>query len=90
MFGIGAATTGIAREWHHGQEWGACVPDEGKAGLVTGLVLSSLLFGVLILFTGRRRRKAPILQAGIGRFVMDDDVLHRDDLPQPSPTLGEG
>jgi hypothetical protein len=75
MFGIGAAITGISREWHHSEAWGLCVPDEGKAGLVTGLVLSSLLFGVLILFTGRRRN--PSEQARGNAEVLESTGMTR-------------
>ena len=56
MFGIGATITGISREWgHHHVSCGAlCVDDIGGAFLITGLVVSSLMFLFLILFTGRR------------------------------------
>ncbi|RME37735.1 MAG: serine/threonine protein kinase [Planctomycetota bacterium] len=54
LFGIGATTTAIAREWSHRVEGGFCLTDEQRAGLVTGLVLCSLGFGVVALLRGRR------------------------------------
>jgi hypothetical protein len=126
LFGIGATTTGIAREWNctygspedcqqeldrwenevtdldvsagqlvdvkarirearqqiavhagpvhfgfEGQDWrwrGRCVGDEGRIGLVTGLILSSLVFFVLTTLTGKPPRAvAPFLNEGRGR-----------------------
>ena len=60
MFGIGGTITGIAREWDHfryGSEYACrCVADEGRVALIAGLVMCSLLFLVLVLFTGGKRR----------------------------------
>ncbi|MCH7840838.1 MAG: hypothetical protein IID38_11470, partial [Planctomycetes bacterium] len=50
LFGIGATIKGIT-------EWGHCVDDEEAAGLITGLVLCSLLFFWLWRFTGRGSRR---------------------------------
>ena len=41
-----------------------CVPDEARAALITGLVMCSLMFLGLTLFTGRKRRPKPFLQTG--------------------------
>ncbi len=65
MAGIGAAITGIAREWGHRSycSWKEgsfpCLADEGRVGLITGLVMCSLAFLILILFTGRKKRLPP-------------------------------
>jgi len=62
MFAIGGTITGIAREWDHCETYfdnaRSCVGDEGRVALVAGLVMSSLLFLILGLFTGRRPRPA--------------------------------
>ena len=68
MFGIGGTITGIARESGHRAYCACsdsvvpCVPDEGHAALITGLVMCSLLFLGLTFFTGRRcRTREPFL-----------------------------
>jgi hypothetical protein len=58
LFGVGATITGIARtRGLHGEEF---------AGLITGLVMCSLIFLTLLFFTGRKRKPRPFLQ-GSGR-----------------------
>lgn len=62
MFGIGATITGIAREWSHVSYCGCqeddvrCVPVEGRVALISGLVMCSIVFLGLLLFTGRKPR----------------------------------
>ncbi len=58
LFGIGATITAISIEWGHRNEWGQCLCNEDRAGLIVGLVFSSLIFLGLTFFTGRKR-KAP-------------------------------
>ncbi len=41
---------------HWREQYGRCVPDEGRVALIAGLVLCSLMFLGLVLFTGRKRR----------------------------------
>ena len=64
MFGIGGTITGIARHWNCG------FGDDERIGCTTGLVLCSLMFLGLSLFTGRRRRQPkPFLQGSVGQVA---------------------
>ncbi len=67
LFGIGATITGIAREWHCFYYEYPCLVEEGKVGLITGLVVSSLMFLVLLALRGRPHAVRPFLQAEIGK-----------------------
>ena len=83
MAGIGGTITGIAREWSHRDnlfESGQCVGDEARAALITGLVMCSMLFLFLTLFTGRRRRTPQ-------PFLQPSDSAHADAL---AANAGEG
>ncbi len=93
LFGIGGTITGIAREWGHWEPyWGdrvvRCLPDEGRVLLVSGLVLCSILFIGLNLFTGRPRRprpQKPFLQGSDpGTEPADSD----GSVPKPPPGSG--
>ena len=54
LFGVGATITGLASaEGLDGDEF---------AGLITGLVMCSLIFLTLLFFTGRKRKPRPFLQ----------------------------
>jgi hypothetical protein len=88
MFGIGATITGIAREWEHAETCFEssqnCLGDEGRVALVAGLVMSSLLFLSLGLFTGRRPRPAkPFIQGG-SETEMQSAPADRDSSHDPS------
>ncbi|MGD2110145.1 MAG: serine/threonine-protein kinase [Phycisphaerae bacterium] len=48
--GIGGAITGIVREWDR------CYDDEPRIAMLTGLVMCSVIFLILLFFTGRKRR----------------------------------
>ena len=75
LVGIGGTITGIASEWDHSNEFGfgRCVSDEGRVALISGLVMCSLMFLVLTLFTGRRRRSPkPFVLVDIGRGTQGD------------------
>lgn len=59
LFGMGATITVISIEWsHYYTDYGYCLCNEDRAGLIVGLVFSSLMFLGLTFFTGRKR-KAP-------------------------------
>jgi hypothetical protein len=73
LAGIGGTITGIASEWDHSAEWGRCVTDEGRVALISGLVMCSILFLGLTLFTGRRRRSPkPFVLVDVGRGTRGD------------------
>jgi serine/threonine protein kinase len=83
MFGIGATITGIAREWEHTETFHEhcydCLGDEGRVALVAGLVMSSLLFLTLGLFTGRRPRPVkPFIQGGSTTAVPELPLNHEE------------
>ncbi len=68
-FGIGALITGIARNWDL-----PSMNDEARIGLVFGLVVVSLVWLGLLLFTGRKPRPQPA-------FVQPDVAMSHDSSP---------
>ena len=55
LFGIGGTTTGIAREF------GGLGGAEVDVMLITGLVMSTMMFGIVTALRGKRREAAPFL-----------------------------
>ena len=91
LFGIGGTITGISREWDHRAVcWKDtvehCLADEGRVGLVAGLVMCSLSLIVLTLFTGGKPRvPQPFLQGTDSETLEDESdagsgpAVHRVD-----------
>ncbi len=92
MFGIGGMITLIAREWSACDGCGG-LDDQGRIGVITGLVMFSLLFLGLTLFTGRRRRAPrPFVLGGKGSegtvdVTMPDTEVSQEE--EPSESLSE-
>lgn len=94
LFGIGATIAAISIEWDHSAHYldrnhneyhSVCLHDDERAGLVVGLVFSSLMVLGLTFLTGRKpRTPEPFYQGGEndstgGMIASDTDVSGHDE-----------
>ncbi len=81
LFTIGATITVVAREWDHidAASQMRCLADDERAAAISGLVIASIMFIALTLFTGRGKRRSQGFLTGPVPLAATADHAPNDD-----------